>query len=269
MTTLVPQTRPAVYWFFVDSWVLTRRTLNHWRLQPFSVVMTLAFPLIMLVVFNYLMGGAMNIGGDYTGFLVPGLLVMTMVFGLDSTLQAVTTDVDRGITDRFRSLPMTPGAVLVGRCVADMLTSVVGLALMIGAGLAVGWRPSAGVGGWAAAIGLLLLLQLTMIWLGIFLGTHVRGASAVAAAQVVEWPLMFLSSIFVSPATMPAWLAVVAEWNPLSATATAVRDLLGSPGWESTGWASDHAPLLAVLWPLALLAVFVPLAVRRYVRLGR
>lgn len=267
-TELRPLQRSAAAWLIADSWTLTRRTLTHWRQQPFSILMTLAFPLLMVLIFNYMLGGAMAIDGNYTDFLVPGLLVMTMVFGLDSTLQAVTTDLERGVTDRFRSLPMAPGAVLIGRTIADMLTSVVGLALMVGAGWLIGWRPEAGPGAFAGAIALLLLLRFAILWLGVFLGTHAKGSSAVMAAQILEWPLLFLSSIIVSPATMPTWLAVVAEWNPLSATATATRELFGVGGWPSQSWASEHSMVLAIVWPLILIAVFAPLAIRRYQRLG-
>jgi ABC-type multidrug transport system permease subunit len=229
------------------------------------VLIGLLFPVLIMLMFGYLLGGGIQVpgGGDYRAFLVPGMLTLTMVFGIETTFTAVATDAARGVTDRFRSMPMAPSAVVTGRCAADMLSSVLGLAVMVLCGLAVGWR-WAGTGSAVLAFGLLLLLRFAMLWLGVYLALAIGNPEAVAALQILVWPLGFLSSTFVSPATMPAWLGAIAEWNPLSATAGAVRELFGNPGWGGASWAAQHALPLAVAWPLLAVAVFWPLSVRAY-----
>lgn len=197
------------------------------------------------------------------------MLALTMAFGLESTMLAVTQDLNKGVVDRFRSMPMASGAVLVGRAVADMLQSVAALAVMTGVGYVIGWRPHHGPLAALGALGLLLLLRFAMLWLGILLALVAGRPEMVQAVQILVWPVGFLSNVFAVPESMPGWLGAVVEWNPMSATATAVRDLFGNPGGGAGSWAADHAGLLAVVWPLALLAVFFPLAVRRFARLGR
>ncbi|GAA0492200.1 ABC transporter permease [Streptomyces sp. NPDC046215] len=258
-------------WVLTDSWTMTRRGLAHWARQPVQVIVGLAFPVMLLVVFAYFLGGGMTVagGGDYKQFLVPGMLALTMAFGLESTMVAVTQDLNKGVIDRFRSLPMSPSAVLVGRSVLDMLQSVLALAAMVAAGLLMGWRWQEGAGSALYAVGLLLLLRFAMLWLGIYLGMVAGRPELVQAVQILIWPVGFLSNAMVSAESMPGWLGAIAEWNPMSATAAAVRDLFGNPGTGGDSWAAQHATALAVLWPLALLAVFVPLALRRYRGLGR
>ncbi|MCT4354554.1 ABC transporter permease [Streptomyces sp. Je 1-79] len=245
-----------------DCWTMTRRELAHWARQPVQMVVGLVFPIMMLLMFGYLVGGGRGIEGEYVDFLVPGMLTLTMVFGLEGTMTAVTQDLNKGVIDRFRSMPMADGAVLVGRSVADMLQSAAGLLLMIGVGYAIGWRAHGG--GWAflGAVGLLLLLRFAMLWIGIYLAMVAGRAELVMAVQILVWPVGFLSNAFASPGSMPGWLGTVVEWNPMSATATAVRDLFGNPGGEP-----GHV-MAAVVWPLVLLAVFFPLAVRRFRRLS-
>nr|WP_228084110.1 ABC transporter permease [Streptomyces sp. MA3_2.13] len=249
---------------------MTRRGLAHWARQPGVFAVGLVFPVMMLVMFAYFLGGGMAVegGGDYVDFLVPGMLVLTMAFGLESTMVALTTDINRGVLDRFRSMPIAPSAVLVGRSLLDMLNSVLSLLVMVGAGWAVGWRWDAAALEVLAAIGLMLLLRFAMLWMGIYLALVAGRSELVQAVQILVWPIGFLSSAFVSPATMPGWVGSIADWNPMSATAGAVRDLFGNPAWPGESWAADQATPLAVLWPLALLAVFVPLALRRFARLG-
>jgi ABC-2 type transport system permease protein len=119
-----------------------------------------------------------------------------------------------------------------------------------------------------AAFGLLLALRFALLWVGIFIGLKANGPESVAAVQILVWPISMLSNIFVDPATMPTVLGVIASWNPLSATSTATRELFGNPGWDDGSWMSDHALALAVIWPVVITAVFAPLAVRAYRRLG-
>ncbi|MGY1751684.1 ABC transporter permease [Blastococcus sp. SYSU D01042] len=257
-------------WAVVDAFTVAGRDVAHWRRQPSVVLVNALFPVLLLVMFAYLLGGGMVVpgGGDYRDFLVPGMLAVAMVFGVEATMTAVVTDTARGITDRFRSLPMAPSAVVAGRCLADMASSAVGLAVLVAAGLAIGWRPDGGAG-LLAAVGLLLLLRLGFLWMGIYLGLLVRDPAAVTAVQILVWPFVFLSNAFVAASGMPGWLAVVAEWNPLAPTVTAVRELVGSPVGTGGGWATEHATLLAVGWPVALTAVFAALSVRRFQQLGR
>jgi len=258
----------ALRWAVTDTWTMTTRNLEHWLRQPGPVLVNLLFPVLTVLMFGYLLGGGMAVpgGGSYREFLVPGMFVMAMLFGLETTMTAVAADAARGVTDRFRAMPMATGAVVAGRGLADLLNSVAGLAIMLACGLAVGWRWHAGLGRAALAAGLLLLLRLALIWAGIWLGLVVKGPESVAIVQILVWPLGFLSSAFVSPGTMPGWLGAIASWNPLSATVGATRELFGNPGWGGTSWIDQHALLMAVVWPLVLLAVLVPLTIRRWRR---
>lgn len=257
----------SLRWALVDGWTVAARDLAHWRRRPGPVVVGLLFPVLLVLMFGFLLGGGMTVpgGGDYLDFLFPGMLALTMLFGLETTMTAVTTDAARGITDRFRSMPMASSAVVLGRTVADMLSSVVGLAVMIGCGLALGWQPDRGIAAALGAVGLLLLLRFAFLWVGVWLGLLARDPSAVVAVQILVWPFAFLSNAFVPTETMPAWLGAVSAWNPLAATVTAARELFGSPG----GSAAEHAVLLAVAWPVAIAAVFAVLSVRRYRNLAR
>ncbi|MDX3062138.1 MULTISPECIES: ABC transporter permease [Streptomyces] len=258
----------GIGWVLADSWTMTRRELAHWARQPVQVVVGLVFPVMLLLMFNYLVGGGRGVEGDNTEFLVPGMLALTMAFGLEGTMLAVTQDLGKGVVDRFRSMPMVSGAVLVGRSAADMLQSVAALAVMTGVGFALGWRWHNGPAAALAGLGLLLLLRFAMLWVGIHLAMVAGRPEMVQAVQILVWPVGFLSNVFASPESMPGWLGTVVEWNPMSATATAVRGLFGNPGGATGSWAADHAELLAVLWPVALITVFLPLAVRRFVRLS-
>ncbi len=272
MTTAVLTAPPIperrLRWAVSDTITLTRRDLAHWARQPGAVITgTLLFPIMIVLMFGYLLGGAMTVpgGGSYREFLLPGMFAMTMVFGIGATMVAISSDTARGITDRFRSLPMTPSAVLAGRATADMLTATVTLAVLIACGPLVGWHPHRGLGDTLAAVGLLLLLRLAFVWVGVYLGLVCSAnPEAVTAVRTLEFPIGFLGNPFVATATMPAWLGTVAAWNPLSSTATAVRALFGDPTGDGASWIAQHSVLMALLWPLVLVAVFLPLSVHRY-----
>ncbi|MEU4831636.1 ABC transporter permease [Streptosporangium sp. NPDC023615] len=264
-------------WVAADSWTIALRDLRHWVRRPGPVVVGWFFPVLTVLMFGGLFGGAIggpggssggSGTGDYIDFLVPGMFAMAMLFGLESTMTAVTTDASRGVTDRFRSMPMNSSVVVMGRGIADMLDSAVGLAVLFAAGLLLGWRAEGGPAGTLAAVGLLLLLRFALLWVGIFIGLVAGGPEAVTSVQILVWPAGFLSGVFVDPATMPSWLGAVAEWNPLSATATAVRGFFGDPGRVGESWVAQHAATMAVLWPLLLIAVFLPLSARTFRRLG-
>jgi ABC-2 type transport system permease protein len=253
-----------------DSWTITVRALWHWARQPGQVIMGLTFPLLLLVMFAYLFGGGMTVpgGGDYREFLVPGLFAITMFFGLAGTMTAVHADATRGVTERFRSMPMARSAVVTGRTGADMLFSLLELLVLIAAGLLVGWQWHEGLGNAIAAFGLLLLLRFAFTWVGVFLGLTIRTAEEAMTVQTLVWPFAALSSVFASPDTMPGWLGAIAEWNPLSVTLAATRDLFGNPG-VGDSWIAQHAEVMAIVWPLVIVAVFLPLSVRRWRGLGR
>ena len=259
-------------WAMADTLTIAGRTLQHWARQPGLFALNLLFPVFTLVMFGYLFGGAMTVpgGGDYREFLVPGVLGLSVLFGIEATVLAVVTDASKGVTDRFRSLPMAGTAVVAGRAAADMLNATLGLAVMMLAGRAVGWGWHEGIGRAAAALGLLLLLRFAFVWVGIYLGLVLKTPEGAMVVQILVWPLGFVSSGFTSPEDMPGWLGTIAEWNPVSSTVTATRELFGNPGVPQGGsWIAENAQLMAVVWPLALVAVFLPLAARRYRDLRR
>lgn len=251
-----------------DAWTVTHRQFWHWRAQPGGFAVGLLFPVLITLMFGALFGGAIaGPDGDYYSFLMPGIFVMAMLFGLETTMTGVNTDAARGVTDRFRSLPIHPAAVVLGRCLADLIYASLGLIVLMAAGLALGWRWQDGVAGALAAVALLLALRFALLWVGIFVGLVATGPETVAAVQILVWPISMFSNIFVDPSTMPGPLDAIASWNPLSATATATRELFGNPTWASATWVNEHALPLAVAWPVLLTAVFAPLAVRAYRRL--
>jgi len=274
---LAPQiprtTRSRIAWALRDTWVITCRDLAHWRQQPGAVIAsTLVFPVLIVLMFGYLLGGAMTVpgGGDYRDFLMPGMFAMTMVFGIGATVTAVSADAARGVTDRFRSMPMATSAVITGRAAADMLSSAAALAVLTGCGWLMGWQPHRGGTRAVAALALLLLLRFAFVWIGIYLGlTFYSSPEAVTAVRTLEFPIGFLGNPFVAIATMPVWIAAIAQWNPLSSTVSAARQLFGDPTGAHSSWITDHAVLLAVAWPLLLTAVFFPLSLHRYRRLSR
>ncbi len=252
-----------------ESAILAGRTVSHWRAQPAAFLVNLLFPVLVVLMMGGLFGGA--IAGStsaYLHFVVPGVLAMTMLFGVESTMLAVTTDAQRSITDRFRSLPISSAAVPAGRCLADLLASVIGLVVMVVAGVLLGWRWDE-PGGALVGLALLLWLRFGLLWVGLWLGLRARTPESVAAVQILVWPVGFLSTAFLDPVTMPRWLGTVAEWNPLSATVDAARELFGNPGITGTTWASEHALLLALAWPALMMLVFAPLAAHAYRHLDR
>jgi ABC-2 type transport system permease protein len=273
-TPAIPQTILfRLGWAIADTWVITLRDLAHWARQPSAVIAnTLLFPITIVLMFAYLLGGAMTVpgGGDYRSFLMPGMFAMTMVFGIGATLAAVSADAARGVTDRFRSMPMATSAVITGRAAADMLNSAAALAVLAGCGLLVGWHPHRGLAPALGAFGLLLLLRFAFLWIGVYLGlTFYPNPEAVTAVRTLEFPLGFLGNPFVAVSTMPIWLGAIALWNPLSSTVSAARQLFGDPVGARPSWITDHAVVMAVAWPLLLIAVFFPLSLHRYRRLSR
>jgi ABC-type multidrug transport system permease subunit len=197
------------------------------------------------------------------------MFALTMLFGLESTMTAISADAAKGVTDRFRSLPISSASVVLGRSGADLAYSAVTLGVLMVGGFVIGWRIDGGVGPALLAVVLLLWLRFALLWVGIFLGLTFRSPGATTAIQVLVWPIGFLSNAFVSPETMPAWLGAIAQWNPISATATAARQLFGNPSGLTGGWYDENAIVLAVVFPLLLTLAFLPLSARAYRRLRR
>ena len=186
-------------WALADAWVIARRDLTHWVMEPLRVVWAVVFPIVFILLFGYVFGSGMAPpeGGDYLDFLIPGLFVTTMAFSIAETVTAVTVDKDKGVMDRFRSMPMAPSAIVVGRSVADLVNALLALVVMVLCGLAVGWGWHEGLGSALAAFALLLLLRFALQWVGIYLGLLIRSPEGVAAMQGLLFPFTILASTYV------------------------------------------------------------------------
>ena len=273
-TLPVPARAPLsrLRWAIADGWTMTRRNMTHVVRAPEELIIYFSLPIMFVLVFGYVFGSGMSVsgGGSYREFLLPGVFVMTMLYGLGATATGVALDVSRGVVDRFRSMPVARSALVTGRSVADLLRALLEMATLLVCGLLVGWQWRRGVLHALLAVGLILLLRMAITWMGIYLALLVRNPDTVGVIVFpAAFPLTSISNVFVSPELMPGWLGAVAQWNPLSATVATIRELFGNPGIGGTSWPAEHAMLLAIAWPVALIAVFAPLAVRRYQRLGR
>lgn len=255
-----------------DVLVLNQRNLRHMARAPFEVIIAVSMPLVMILLFGYVFGDVMSGGGaeDYRTFLVPAMLAMVMVYGIGGTAAGIARDTARDVMSRFRSMPMSPLAILGARTLTDMTRAGAEMALLLACGALMGWRFENGGGGALAAVGLLLLLRFALVWIGVLMGLVLPTADAVS---MVVYPLVFpitmLSTSFVPATAMPSWLAPIAEWNPLSAVVTATRDLFGNQSLPSDAWPAENALFLALIVPTVVIVVCVPLAVRRFRRLSR
>lgn len=255
-----------------EGLILTRRDLSHWRRQPWTPIFSLLFTIMLLLMFAFVFGGSIQLprGGDYIQFLLPGMMTLAMMFGAESTMTTMANDSKKGITDRLRSMPISDASVSLGRVGADMVSSAVEIAILIIGGLLLGWRATNSPLAAIVAVLLLLWLRFAVLWVGIFLGLTVgRHEGATVLVQILVWPVGFLSNVFAAPELMPEWLGAIAAWNPISATATAVRELFGNPTGVTSGWLADASLLAAIAWPLAIAAVFLPLSARAYRRQRR
>ncbi|MGH8775051.1 MAG: ABC transporter permease [Jiangellaceae bacterium] len=260
-----------VRWAAADAWTMTRRNMAHIVRDPGEIIIGFFLPVMFVLVFGYVFGSGMAApGGDYREFLVPGIFVMTMLYGIGATATGVATDMGRGVIDRFRSMPVARSALVAGRSAADLMRAVLEVVILVVCGLLVGWQWHNGVGDALLALALLLLLRFAMTWMGIYLGLSVPNPDMVAIVVFpLAFPLTAVSNIFVPPQAMPGWLGAIAEWNPLSATVAAVRELFGNPGLGGDSWVAQNSLTMAIVWPVVLTAIFAPLAVRRYRRLSR
>ncbi|GAB3448452.1 ABC transporter permease [Streptomonospora sediminis] len=258
-----------------DGWVLTGRNLVHSARSPAEPLLALCIPLMMVLVFGFVFGETMAAGttggaADFRAFLMPGIFVMAMLYSIAATATGVALDADKAVMGRFRSMPMATSALLSGRAAADMLRALLEMAVLLGCGWLVGWSWQGTAAEAAQAVGLLLLFRFAMTWVGIYLGLAAPNPNVVGLiVYPLAFPLGVVSTTFAPPGHMPAWLAPVAEWNPVSSVVGAARVLFGNPGTGGGSWVAEHPVLMAVLWPSAILAVCVPLALARYRRLSR
>jgi ABC-2 type transport system permease protein len=257
-----------------DVWVLTKRSIARIRREPETLSEVTIQPVMFVLMFAYVFGGAIEIpgGGSYNEYLIGGMLGMGLAQTAPGTAVAVVSDMSAGLIDRFRSLPMSRAAVLTARTIADLLTQMIGATVTAGVGLAIGWRVHTSAGDVIEAFALALLFGYAFTWAGVCLGMVLRSPEAAQQTGfVIFLPLTFISSAFVPTQGMPGWLQPVAEWNPLSSLAAACRRLFGNPNPAAAvqSWPTQHAELAVVVWSVAMLAVFAPLAVRLYRNKGR
>jgi ABC-type multidrug transport system permease subunit len=275
--TLVPDTDDSLAsrakWAVADCVTIVWQEITHLVRQPSTFAWQLGFPIVVVLLFVYVFGSAMDVSGqgagaNYPDFALPGLFAMTMAFGFMNTALAVAIMKEKGFIDRFRSMPMAPSAVVTGRGVADILHATVDLAILVGIALVLGWRSGGSLAATLGAFALLLWLRFALIFVGVYLGLLVKNSENAGNLFAIAFPFGMLSSVFTPPHLMPGWLGTIAAWNPVSATAGAIRELFESPAVASGFWIEDHALVAAVIWPAIITAIFLPLAVRRYQRLS-
>lgn len=258
-----------------DIAVITRRHLLRIVRMPRLVAFSLIQPIMFLLLFTYVFGGSMGMavppgaGGEYINWLVPGLLIQVAVFGSTQTAVGLSDDLRAGVIDRFRSLPMARSAVLAGRTLSDAARNAVVVAVMIGAGYILGFRPTQGIAALGGAYLLALAFGFAFSWLMATIGVAAGDSeTAQMAAFVPLFPLVFASSVFAPTETMPDWLRVFADNQPISVVANAIRGLVLGTGALPAGATVGGSVLGALGWIVALIAVFAPLSVRIFARQG-
>ena len=244
-----------------DTLLMTRRTLLHTIRVPELLVFATIQPVMFVLLFRYVFGGAIQVRGtSYVNYLMAGIFVQTVAFGALTTGVGLAEDLNRGLIDRFRSLPMSRSAVVTGRVLGDLVRNMFVVSVMLAVGLAVGFRPHGSPLGWLAAVGLLLLLSFAFSWIGATVGLGIRNVEAVQSAGFIWlFPLTFASSAFVPTQSMPDWLQGFADNQPISRIVDAVRGFVlgradAGSAWASLGWCS------------AISVVFLTLAVLLYRR---
>ncbi len=250
-----PLKRSKLWWAFADSRVLILRGLMHIFKSPDQLMAAAFQPIMFTLLFRYVFGGAIETSGmTYANFLFAGILVQTAAFGSTYTAIGVAIDLQRGVIDRFKSLPMLSSTVLIGHTVADLARNTLSGTIMVLVGLAIGFRPQASAVDWLAAIGILLLFTFALSWLSAILGLLAKSVEAVQwMTFVFIFPLTFASSAFVPTDTMPGWLKAFAVNQPVNQVIEAIRALLAGTPIYNHGW-------MAALWSAGLLVVAVPVA---------
>jgi len=254
-----------------DSLVVAKRNLIRMSRIPEMVVFGLIQPIMFVVLFSYVFGGSMNIGGStepatYREFLMAGIFAQTVTFATAGAGAGIADDMHKGLIDRFRSLPMARGAVLTGRTLADLVQTGLTLLVLAVVALLVGWRTHTSVGEVLAAFGLLLLLGYAFTWIGALIGLSVRTPEAATSGGLIWlFPVTFVSNAFVDSSQMTPWLRHIADWNPFSATVQACRELFGNPGVSpSDAWPMQHPVWASLIYSVLIVVIFRTLAVRKY-----
>ena len=268
--TAMTRTQPALK-ALADGAIVAKRNLIKIKRVPDLLVFSTMSPIMFILLFAYVFGSAIHVPGmNYRQFLIPGIFAQTVIFGATITGSGLAEDIQKGIIDRFRSLPMSRSAVLVGRTGSDLANNVLVIFVMSATGLAVGWRihssaPKA-IGGFL----MLLAFAYAMSWVMACVGLIVPSPEVVNNASfMVIFPLTFIANTFVPTAGMPAVLRSIANWNPVSSVTQAARELFGNTSDKyppPPGWSMHHPVAYTMIWIVVLIAVFVPLSVRLYKR---
>ncbi|WP_242884720.1 ABC transporter permease [Actinomadura litoris] len=266
-----PGTHPVR--ILIDGGVIARRQIEHLLRRPAGLVSELALPAIIVLLFGYVFGGAIEVpgGGDYREYLLPGVFAMQAVSGIGVTITTVAGDLARGVMDRFRAMPMARSAVPVGHTTASLCTGLVNFLGAALCALAVGWRAHRGVWLLLAAFGLLCLFRYATGWIGVAVGLSFKDEAGADHAVPLLFPISMIANTFVPTDGMPAWLRVIADWNPVSAVTAACRQLWGNPGMDRTHTALplQHPVMATILWSVGIIAVCAPTAVWRFRTAGR
>ncbi len=267
---LEPEVTGAFATWFADGWTVTWRNVSKIKRSPDMLVFAVLQPIMFVILFSQVYGGIIEIPGtDYTNYLMAGIFAQTVVFGSTFSGAAMAQDLKEGLIDRFRTLPMNPSAVLVGRTNADLVLNAISMVIMISTGLVVGWRFTNGFLSFLAGVGLLLLFSYAFSWVMALLGMIVRTPETINNASfLVLFPITFISNAFVPAESLPRPLEIFANLNPVSALVQAARDLFGN---TQAGVVRDtfgiQYPVITVFIGVAvLLAVFVPLCIRQFAR---
>lgn len=254
-----------------DVWVVARRALLHMRRQPEALADVTLQPVMFVLLFAYVFGGAIQVAdGGYREFLMGGIFAQTIAFGVFGVAISLAYDRTNGAIDRFRSLPMARGAVLGGQAVASLVRSMLPIVLMSLCGLIVGWRINNGFVDALAAYGLMIAFSFAMIWIGVLMGSLLPSPEAVqGVAFTAIFPITFVASTFVPVATLPGVLRTVAEWNPVTSLSEALRALFGNPAGDlgsDPPFPIDHPVLYTLIWAVGIVVVCAPLAIWSYRR---
>ena len=248
-----------------DTWSMTRRNLVHISREPMQLSDVTIQPVLFTFLFVYIFGGAIPIpgGGSYKDYLLAGILALNLVTSTMGTAVGLSTDLNEGMIDRFRALPMWRSAVLVGRSLADFLTSCL-CALIVGlTGLVVGWRADASIPSIIAGFLLVLLFAYSLTWIAACVGLNSKSPeSAASFGFIVLFPLAFVSNAMVPTLHMPGWMQAIANWNPVSAVCAGTRHLWGNPNPSAAvkAWPMQHPVEASLIWSALILAVAAPLA---------
>jgi ABC-2 type transport system permease protein len=258
---------------FADGAVVAKRNVIKIKRVPEVLVFTLLSPIMFVLLFGYVFGGAIDVPGvHYREFLIAGIFAQTVIFGSTFTGAGLAEDMQKGIIDRFRSLPMTRSAVLLGRTASDVIYNLLSILVMTGTGLLIGWRIRGTLLEAIGALVLLLVFAYAFSWVMAYVGLLVPTPEVVNNASfMVIFPLTFVANTFVPREDLPGALKAFADWNPVSSVTQATRELFGNvdPNAAAPGaWSLQNPILYTLLWVAILLAVFVPISVRRYQRAG-